>query len=403
MTTTTGDDRATDTAAIPRSMRTSARRSAAAVAALAALGVSELIAGILPGATSLVAAVGQVVDRPAAARRQGRRRRPVRDERQARPGAVRRRRRRRLIGRWPGRAVARRRYALAALGFAAFGVHRLPGGARRSAGQPRHGRRIGRRVGRRRPVGPRLAARTRASSRRDGVAATMPDWSRRSFLVRAGALGVGAVVAGVGRPPAPRATAPGAGGAGGGHPAGRRDGSRPSPLRADLSGSGAGPDSDRHAQRALLSHRYRPAHAERGYERPGACASTASSIARPRLSWDELVALPMFEQYATISCVSNEVGGKLVGNAKWTGVRLRDVLALAGVQASRQPAGRTVRGRLDRRHADGMGHGSIARADDRREDERRGRCLRSTGIRPASSSRACTATSPRPSGCPSSK
>ena len=34
----------------------------------------------------------------------------------------------------------------------------------------------------------------------------------------------------------------------------------------------------------------------------------------------------------TIACVSNEVGGDLVGNAKWTGVRLADVLDMAGVQ-----------------------------------------------------------------------
>ena len=34
----------------------------------------------------------------------------------------------------------------------------------------------------------------------------------------------------------------------------------------------------------------------------------------------------------TIACVSNEVGGDLVGNAKWTGVRLTDVLDMAGVQ-----------------------------------------------------------------------
>ena len=52
------------------------------------------------------------------------------------------------------------------------------------------------------------------------------------------------------------------------------------------------------------------------------------------LTWEQLIALPMFEQYVTISCVSNEVGGKLVGNAKWTGVRLRDVLDIAGVQAA---------------------------------------------------------------------
>jgi DMSO/TMAO reductase YedYZ molybdopterin-dependent catalytic subunit len=63
------------------------------------------------------------------------------------------------------------------------------------------------------------------------------------------------------------------------------------------------------------------------------------------LTWEELIGLPMFEQYVTIACVSNEVGGKLVGNAKWTGVRLRDVLDLAGVQASAtQLVGRSVDG-----------------------------------------------------------
>jgi DMSO/TMAO reductase YedYZ molybdopterin-dependent catalytic subunit len=47
----------------------------------------------------------------------------------------------------------------------------------------------------------------------------------------------------------------------------------------------------------------------------------------------------------TIACVSNEVGGKLVGNAKWTGVRLRDVLDIAGVQsAATQLVGRSVDG-----------------------------------------------------------
>ncbi len=50
------------------------------------------------------------------------------------------------------------------------------------------------------------------------------------------------------------------------------------------------------------------------------------------LTFDELVALPLIERYVTIACVSNEVGGDLVGNAKWTGVRLTDVLEMAGVQ-----------------------------------------------------------------------
>ena len=47
----------------------------------------------------------------------------------------------------------------------------------------------------------------------------------------------------------------------------------------------------------------------------------------------------------TIACVSNEVGGDLVGNAKWTGVRLREVLAMAGVQpGATQLVGRAVDG-----------------------------------------------------------
>ena len=51
------------------------------------------------------------------------------------------------------------------------------------------------------------------------------------------------------------------------------------------------------------------------------------------LTFDELVQFPLIERYVTIACVSNEVGGYLVGNAKWTGVRLLDVLEMAGVQA----------------------------------------------------------------------
>src|SRR4029079_18602591 len=63
------------------------------------------------------------------------------------------------------------------------------------------------------------------------------------------------------------------------------------------------------------------------------------------LTWEELLALPQFEQYVTISCVSNEVGGNLVGNAKWQGVRLREVLEIAGVNASAsQLVGRSVDG-----------------------------------------------------------
>ena len=50
-----------------------------------------------------------------------------------------------------------------------------------------------------------------------------------------------------------------------------------------------------------------------------------------RLTWDELVALPMQESDVTLACVSNEVGGSLIGNARWLGVPVRELLARAGV------------------------------------------------------------------------
>ena len=50
------------------------------------------------------------------------------------------------------------------------------------------------------------------------------------------------------------------------------------------------------------------------------------------LSYDELRALPAVEQHATLTCISNPVGGNLIDNAAWTGVRLADILELAGVE-----------------------------------------------------------------------
>jgi DMSO/TMAO reductase YedYZ molybdopterin-dependent catalytic subunit len=49
------------------------------------------------------------------------------------------------------------------------------------------------------------------------------------------------------------------------------------------------------------------------------------------LSYADLLALPSIERYVTLTCVSNEVGGDLVGTAKWQGVRLADLLAKVGV------------------------------------------------------------------------
>jgi DMSO/TMAO reductase YedYZ molybdopterin-dependent catalytic subunit len=63
------------------------------------------------------------------------------------------------------------------------------------------------------------------------------------------------------------------------------------------------------------------------------------------LTYDELVAMPLHEQYITIACVSNEVGGDLVGNALWRGVRLKFLLERAGLDpGATQIVGRAVDG-----------------------------------------------------------
>jgi DMSO/TMAO reductase YedYZ molybdopterin-dependent catalytic subunit len=61
------------------------------------------------------------------------------------------------------------------------------------------------------------------------------------------------------------------------------------------------------------------------------------------LTFDELLAMPLVEQAITLSCVSNRVGGGLVGNATWLGVPLTDLLDVAGVQpGATQVVGRSV-------------------------------------------------------------
>ncbi|NQX13893.1 molybdopterin-dependent oxidoreductase [Microbacteriaceae bacterium VKM Ac-2855] len=50
------------------------------------------------------------------------------------------------------------------------------------------------------------------------------------------------------------------------------------------------------------------------------------------MSFQDLLDMGLDEYAVTLTCVSNEVGGGLVGNAVWLGVPIRDVLARAGVQ-----------------------------------------------------------------------
>ena len=51
------------------------------------------------------------------------------------------------------------------------------------------------------------------------------------------------------------------------------------------------------------------------------------------LTWDDLLALPLEEHHATLSCVSNEVGGDLIGNALWLGYPIRLLLERAAPHA----------------------------------------------------------------------
>jgi DMSO/TMAO reductase YedYZ molybdopterin-dependent catalytic subunit len=53
-----------------------------------------------------------------------------------------------------------------------------------------------------------------------------------------------------------------------------------------------------------------------------------------KVSFAELLAFPLEESYTTLMCVSNEVGGNLIGNAKWLGYPIRHLLAQAKPTAS---------------------------------------------------------------------
>jgi len=169
----------------------------------------------------------------------------------------------------------------------------------------------------------------------------MPDWDRRRFLIAsAGTIG-GAVVAGIA----------GRGLIGGGHGGDVVTVSRlpaalqPVPPLApdqELAIAGITPlvvSNDRFYQidTALIPPQIDVATWD---------LKVQGMVDRPlAFTYDELLEMPLFEQHVTIACVSNDVGGHLVGNALWTGVRLRDVLEAAGVQAgATQIVGRSVDG-----------------------------------------------------------
>ncbi len=327
-----------------RPATTGVRAATAGVAAAGlGLGVSEIVAALLPGATSLVAAIGQVViDRqPPGAKDVVVALFGTNDKLALEIVVV-------LAALAFGAGLgilAVRRFAAGALGFAAFGVL----GFLAALGDPLANPGV---VALQAAVSVGLAVQTLswllasaavATARAGGAgAAAMPNPARRSFLLRTGAVGVAALLAGVGGrtlidrlrtapiaesdlPPASEFVPPLAAGA------------DLAPTTPGLTPLVVPNDRFYRIDTALLV--------------PNVDVTTWNLrihglVERETtLTWDELLAMPMFEQYVTIACVSNEVGGNLVGNAKWTGVRLRDVLEIAGVSSSAtQLVGRPVSG-----------------------------------------------------------
>jgi len=47
------------------------------------------------------------------------------------------------------------------------------------------------------------------------------------------------------------------------------------------------------------------------------------------ITYEEIKAMPVIEEYATLQCVSNKIGGDLISTALWKGVRLKDLLSRA--------------------------------------------------------------------------
>lgn len=79
-------------------------------------------------------------------------------------------------------------------------------------------------------------------------------------------------------------------------------------------------------------------------------------VTRPlTVSFDDLLRRELIERDITLTCVSNEVGGPYVGNARWIGVRLADLLREAGVEP---PSKGGPADQLVARSVDGMTIGS---------------------------------------------
>jgi DMSO/TMAO reductase YedYZ molybdopterin-dependent catalytic subunit len=315
-----------DVEARPRPMPVSMAAAAASgvLAGAVGIGLAELAAGVLPGAPSVVTSVGSLVIalQPPGAKQM------VVD----------------LFGTADKLAlnlvvlavallitgllgvIGRSRPTLAAVGFVAFGVLGLYAALRDPLVDPLLAMTV---ASVSMVVAIVVLRRLVAAAAPNETGAEMPDWSRRRFigssLAVAGAAAVSgtlgrvllergqAQAASVAPLPAPAASVP--------------------PLTAPTTLDVAGitpivmPNRDFYRiDTQLLTPRLDAATWN---------LTVSGMVDRPlTLTYPQLLSMPQLEQYVTIACVSNEVGGDLVGNARWSGVPLADVLDRAGVQST---------------------------------------------------------------------
>ncbi len=168
----------------------------------------------------------------------------------------------------------------------------------------------------------------------------MPDWDRRRFLQVGGGVAVSSIVLGVvGRNLLTS------------RPAGAREAAQLPTAAAPLPEVPAGASLDVEGITPIVMPNDKFYKIDTSLISPRVDADTWQLTVKGQvdrevvLSYEDLSSMPLFEQYVTIACVSNEIGGRLVGNALWTGVDLREVLDMAGVQpGADQIVGRSVDG-----------------------------------------------------------
>jgi len=171
----------------------------------------------------------------------------------------------------------------------------------------------------------------------------MPDWSRRTLLQAGGAVAIGSVAAAtLGRFLLEKQRAPVVAGS---IPQAPRPASLPAGAdiaTTDLTAAGLSPIVVPNGSFYRIDTAFIPPAVDRDTWRLKVSGLVDREV---ELTYAELVALPIIEQLVTIACVSNEVGGHLVGNARWTGVALRTVLEMAGVHGNAdQLVGKSVDG-----------------------------------------------------------